>query len=272
MDNVLQHSESGYGYAMGQIHPGARHIAICIYDSGLGIFNSLRNTAHRPETALDAITIALREGVTRDETMGQGNGMWGLQNIVANNSGILNITSGPAFYRTQSGITNTGCQVPFLNHRNHCTTVDFQVDFEKPISLPDVLGGCQPVNLRIENLEDHRDNIIYPLTSMAAGTGTRRAGAEVRNDVVNIAAETSARIVLDFGGLEVVSSSFADEFVGKLVAKWGIETFQDRFRIVGTNQTVETIINRSVAKRLQQVSEGIANTAHLPPKTPIDDK
>jgi len=98
MDNVLQHSKSKVGYLMGQIHKSTKHIAFCIFDDGQGIYNSLRTSPHRPRKPVDAITLAIKEGVTRDATMGQGNGMWGLHNIVGANSGRLTITSGSGSY------------------------------------------------------------------------------------------------------------------------------------------------------------------------------
>ena len=43
MDNVLQHSSTSEGFIMGQIHRNTKHIAFCIFDSGQGIYNSLKN-------------------------------------------------------------------------------------------------------------------------------------------------------------------------------------------------------------------------------------
>src|SRR5690606_18858492 len=126
-----------HGYVMGQIHPTAQHIALCIYDYGQGIYNSLRNSSHAPNTALDAITLAVKEGITRDKNVGQGNGMWGLYNIVRANSGILNITSGNGFLGRRGDEVRTSTSVPFLSPTNNCTTVDFQIDFDKGISIAD---------------------------------------------------------------------------------------------------------------------------------------
>jgi hypothetical protein len=121
MDNVLQHADTTHGYAMAQIHPGSQHIAICIYDHGRGIYNSLRNSNHAPDSAVDAITIALQEGVTRDSNVGQGNGMWGLHNIVKANSGLLNVTSGCGFFGLGGEAPKTSSTVPYLTRDNNCT-------------------------------------------------------------------------------------------------------------------------------------------------------
>lgn len=250
MDNVLQHANTTYGYVMGQIHSESQHIAICIYDCGQGIFNSLRNSVHTPTDTVDAITIALQEGITRDKSIGQGNGMWGLNNIVRSNSGLLNITSGSGFISIRADETKTSNQVPFLSSSNNCTTVDFQIDFDKGISIAEALGGHEPTNFRIENLEDEKNNLIYKLAEKTSGTGTRQSGVAIRNEVINISNQTTQVIVLDFNGVSLISSSFADEFIGKLVIEFGFVGFIQRFRLIGMNETIQAITNRSVYQRI----------------------
>lgn len=250
MDNVLQHAETSHGYVMGQIHQQTQRIAICIYDHGRGIYNSLKNSKYLPNNAVDAITIALQEGVTRDKAVGQGNGMWGLHNIVYANSGSLNITSGSGYFGMSGGDPKTSSSVPFLSRENNCTTVDFQIDFKKTISIPDALGGHEPCNFRIENLEDENDNIIYRLADQPSGTGTRRSGEAIRNEILNIMNQSESLIVLDFNGVSILSSSFSDELLGKLIVKVGFITFNQFFRLTGMNKTVQAIANRSIMQRL----------------------
>ncbi|MCC5654718.1 STAS-like domain-containing protein [Nostoc sp. XA013] len=250
MDNVLQHANTTHGYVMGQIHNTSQHMAVCIYDHGQGILNSLRTSIHSPNNTVDAITIALKEGVTRDKNIGQGNGMWGLNNIVRSNSGLLNIISGSGFVGIRTHDTKTSTNVPYLNSENNCTTVDFQIDFDKGISIANALGGYEPVNIRIENLEDERNNIVYKLADKNSGTGTRQSGVAIRNEIINIRNQTSFMIVLDFNGVSLISSSFADELIGKLVVEYGFIGFTQAFRLIGINKTIQAITNRSVAQRL----------------------
>lgn len=250
MDNVIQHADTTHGYVMGQIHQASKHIAFCIYDYGQGLLNSLRDTQHAPRNAVDAITVAVKEGVTRDKQVGQGNGMWGLYNIVRSNSGILNITSGPGFLGMHGDDIKTSPKVPFLNLTHNCTTVDFQIDYDKGISISKALGGYEPTNLRLENLEDDQNNVVYRLAEKSSGTGTRQSGAAIRNEVINITRQTDSVVLLDFTGVSVVSSSFADEFIGKLAVEFGFIGFTQRFRLVGMNATVQAITNRSVSQRL----------------------
>ena len=55
---------------------------------------------------------------------------------------------------------------------------------------------------------------------------------------------------LDFSGQAVVSSSFADEVIGKLVASLGFTTFNQKYRLSNMNQTIAGAIDRAIAKRL----------------------
>lgn len=59
MENVLAHSGCDNGYVLAQLHDRSKHIAICIADTGMGIYNSLKNSAHRPQNAVDAISLAI---------------------------------------------------------------------------------------------------------------------------------------------------------------------------------------------------------------------
>lgn len=235
---------------MGQIHQGSKHFALCVYDYGRGIFNSLRNTVHAPRSPVDAITLAIKEGVTRDKQLHQGNGMWGMHNFVRANVGTLRISSGAGFFSMHGDEVRTLEKMPFLSLANNGTTIDFQINFENGIAISDILGGHTPANLRIEALEDRTGNLVYPLNDKASGTGTRRSGLALRTEVLNIANQSNSLIVIDFSGISVVSSSFADEFIGKLVAQLGFISFNRRFQLSNMNPFIGAIIDRAVVQRL----------------------
>jgi anti-anti-sigma regulatory factor len=99
-------------------------------------------------------------------------------------------------------------------------------------------------------MQDEQDNVMYKLSEKASGTGTRQSGAAIRNEIMNILRQSNSIVVLSFEGVSVVSSSFADELVGKLAAECGLITFMQRFRLVGMNETVQAIMNRSVTQRI----------------------
>lgn len=256
MDNVIQHSKSDSGFVMGQIHPKTKHIAFSIFDGGQGIFNSLQTYQKPPKTALDALTLCVRENVTRDKSIGQGNGMFGLYQIVNQNKGLLSITSHGALFTMREGKLETLTELPFLSKENGCVSIDFQLDYNKPISLADALnvGGknYMPVNYRLENFENDAGEIVFNVKDKSSGFGTRQAGAKVRKEVINIYTETKKVIIIDFDGITLISSSFADEFIGKLVLEFGFFGFNNIIRLRNMNELTQSIVQRSVSQRMAE--------------------
>lgn len=260
MDNVIQHASDEmqgmqHGYVMAQIHKENKRMAFCVYDYGQGIRNSLKNLSHPPHNSIDAITMAIKEGVTRDKKIGQGNGLWGLQNIIFQNSGLLTITSGDGRISFDGNNFSKKHEYVFLDARHQATIVDFQLDYSKPISITEALNGFTPTNLRVEQFETDHGVLSYKLKDQATGTGTRQSGERIRNEILNLLRETTQAVVIDFTGITVVSSSFADELIGKLVAELGFITFTQRIRMNGMNEIIAPIIDRSVAQRMANLFE-----------------
>ncbi|OFX48201.1 MAG: hypothetical protein A2046_08220 [Bacteroidetes bacterium GWA2_30_7] len=256
LDNVLQHSSRSFGYVMGQVHPKTKHFVFCVYDTGQGIYNSLLSSSvHKPKNPVDALKLAVKEGVTRDKKIGQGNGLWGLHQIVSENTGILNIISNSACYNLTNNELKTFDCVSQLPYDNGCI-VDFQIDYSKEISISKALGGYEPVNLKLESLEDNAGNIKIDLHSKESGVGTRKSGEKIRNELINIYKQSNKNITLDFANINIISSSFADELIGKLVTEFGFYGFNNIFKLKNMNTSVQSIVQRSVAQRMMESFNG----------------
>ena len=134
MDNVLQHSADSAGFVMMQVHNISNRLAVCIADHGQGILESLRPSRHHPTSFLNAITLAIQAGVTRDPQIGQGNGLWGLSEIVRLNQGRLNLMSGSAALFFDGTFTRTFEGLPCCRKRPG-TAVDFQIHINKSIDV-----------------------------------------------------------------------------------------------------------------------------------------
>ena len=94
------------------------------------------------------------------------------------------------------------------------------------------------------------DYYKYDVFENCSGTATRESGRESYNDVLNIIARRESPMILDFSNVHHVSSSFIDEFIAKLVVHTGFCKFNQMFKIVGMNHTVEHLCNRAVAMRI----------------------
>ena len=256
LDNVLQHSSRSFGYVMGQVHPKTKHFVFCVYDTGQGIYNSLLSSSiHKPKNPVEALKLAIKEGVTRDKKIGQGNGLWGLHQIINENTGILNIISNSACYNLTNNEFKTFDRVPQLPYDNGCI-VDFQLDYGKEISISKALGGYEPVNLKLESLEDNVGNINIDMHNKESGVGTRKSGEKIRNELINIYKQSSKNITLDFANINIISSSFADELIGKLVTEFGFYGFNNIFKLKNMNANVQSIVQRSVAQRMMESFNG----------------
>lgn len=256
MDNVIQHSGQDCGYIMAQIHKSTKHVAITIFDSGQGIYNSLKDSPHHPRTAIDALTMSLQERVTRDREVGQGNGMFGLRRVIEANQGRLALTSHAASYLLHGNIVRTFNRIPCPSWERASTTVDIQLGYDREVSIAEALKfegrSYVPVHARAEEMEDEAGQIRYLVREESEGYGTRVAGARVRNDVINLMQEHHGGILLDFDGIDLITSSYADEFIGKLVDHFGFVGFNQLFRLINLSGLAQGIVHRSVAMRLAQ--------------------
>jgi len=255
MDNVIQHSEAEKGFIMGQVHPTTKHIAFCIGDSGRGILESLRTSKDFwPNDAEDALVLALKEGVTRDKNVGQGNGLWGLHEVAVKSSGKLRLaSSGKILFVDEEGQVYS--YPPFMGRTRTGTIVDFQLDYSAPIVLTDILNGHNPDSLKMmmSASEQSDDLVDYHLSQQKSGFGTRKSGERIRNEVMNMLL-SSEMINIDFTGINMVSSSFADELIGKMYVEIGPLYFSQKVQLTNMNATVQAITNKAIIQRMAQES------------------
>lgn len=238
---------------MGQIHNTSKYIAFTVFDTGQGIYNSLKTSEHAPKNTVDAITMAIKEEVTRDKKIGQGNGLYGLHSIVKQGKGRLCITSGSGSYMYENEQIHTYDNIQYLSSESPCTIVDFQLDYSEDLSLDKALvfrgKEYKPINIRLENLEDDFGNVIYKIKDNAEGTGTRESAKRVKNEIFNILQTEPKTIVLDFSGVAVISSSFADELIAKLLMELGLYQFNRVIRLKNLDSSLQNILQRSVIQR-----------------------
>jgi hypothetical protein len=122
--------------------------------------------------------------------------------------------------------------------------------------IKQALGGYEPVNLKLESLEDNVGNIIVDLHSKESGVGTRKSGEKIRIELINIYNQSSKNITLNFANIKIISSSFADELIGKLVSEFGFYGFNNIFKLKNMNTNVQSIVQRSVAQRMMESFNG----------------
>jgi len=253
-DNVLNHSSpqgGAHGYVMVQFVPHENRLKVCVFDAGIGLRKSFVGSQYNPKDAADAIRMAIGKGVTNGK--GQGNGLWGLHEMVKiGKRGRLHIRSDGAEYLFDpaAGIESQRPSWSLAGFPG-TTVVDFQMACSETTRLQDIFGeDYVPVDLWQENREQADGSLLLKVRELASGYGSRESAREVRHVVENTIDNDRKFVVLDFDGVETCSSSFIDELLVKLVAKYGAMTYSSAFRVVNLAGLTAGLANFSAAQRL----------------------
>lgn len=254
-DNVLNHSQSRIGglIQVSTFQRSRKRVEYIVADAGLGIPSTLRATHPLLSSDAEALEQAIREGVTRDKNVGQGNGLFGSYQICSHSNGFFQLESGygKLMFTDRDGLRIGTERVPYEG-----TLVAAQIDFSVPRLLEEALNFGGKVHSRTDYVElryeQHgSEDLVFRLAEESPSFGSRVAGAPVRKKLLNLANMCPDRkIVLDFSAVPLVSSSFADEVVGKLFAELGPLTFMQRFELRQIEPTVRQLVDRAIAQRL----------------------
>lgn len=262
VDNVLNHAECPEGGIV-QAHTFSNNVAFTVADSGRGIMASLREGHPHVRTDDEAISEAMRAGVTRNAEAGQGNGIAGAMRIALMSGGSFEITSGCAQVAARVRSSGEWESEPVVYRRQEAqrfpgTLVSAQIGFETSFRLSEALrfSGVphQPTD-RIELYYETDDGsaVMLRLNEESTGFGSRHAGRLLRTKCANLMrAEPRKPLLLDWAGVRLVSSSFADELVGKLFVALGPLAFSARVRNVGMAVTVQSLIEKAIMERAAQ--------------------
>ena len=253
-DNVLIHSDSPVGglVQVSTFRKTHNQVQFVVADPGNGIPTTLRMGNPEIDSDSAALDKAIREGVTRDKAVGQGNGLFGSYQICTQSGGNFSVTSGYASLRAEKhDLSIQKEQIPYKG-----TLVSSTIDFSEPELLGEALrfGGKKhsPVDFVDTEYDRNGDGrIVFRLLDEAPSFGSRVSGRPVRTKLMNLMnMHTTERIQIDFANVPIVSSSFADEAFGKLFLEIGPVAFMQRFEFVNAMDTVWGLIDRAISQRM----------------------
>lgn len=254
-DNVIVHAESPIGglVQVSTFQKNRKMVEFIVADAGLGIPSTLRSGQPEIKSDTEALDCAIREGVTRDKSLGQGNGLFGSYQICSHSGGRFQIDSGHAklFYASNRGLSISNERVPVQG-----TLIVAQIDFSKPRLLEEALrfAGRQhhPVDFIETKYEQYgSDELVFVLRDESRTFGSRFAGTPIRNRLINLLKMCPGqRLRIDCSGIPLVSSSFADEVFGKLFVELGPLGFMQRIVMDGVEPTVRSLIDKAISQRI----------------------
>ena len=249
-DNVLVHAaEPGTpveGFMQVVSHPEQRTVDLVVSDYGRGIRESLWQSYITSDDEA-ALLKAVEAGVTRDQSAGQGNGLAGSVRIVSTAGGQLTIMSGNAELNVINGDSSTTqCgAVPG-------TTVSLVLPTDEEINISQALWGKPPMAAFEMSHLDSDNEIAFRVVDEASGFGNRETGRQLRTKLQNVMTQfPRSRVKVDFDSVALVSASFADEFIAKLVVELGNFSFFTRISVVNANGFISQTLDNVIRQRSQ---------------------
>lgn len=91
--------------------------------------------------------------------------------------------------------------------------------------------------------------MIVKLKDFGTSLGSRVLGKEV-SSLINF--EKEDEIILDFDEVKMITSSFADEVIGKNCAKLGLHNFFKKVQIINTSEQIKLILKKAIIDRLTE--------------------
>ncbi len=270
-DNVLNHAQSPDGGLVQLSTLREEHkLEFVVADSGRGIHAAMYEAFPNLRGDAEAISEAVKAGVTSIPESGQGNGLAGSLRIATFAHGSFKISSGDAQlavyndprtskYRTQTTQAQRGFHFPGTVVMMEMAT-DSEFEIQEALALD---GAPQVAIADIVDLRYTSDvgELVLRVCDDALGVGTRHAGVELRQKCRNLLnAEPGKRLVLDWTGVPLISSSFADEAVGKLFVELGPTMFSARVTHAGAEPLVSSLLDRAVMQRVVQAMRRDAGT------------
>lgn len=253
-DNVLVHSgSSAGGFIQVMTQRSRKRIEFVVVDSGVGVAHSLRDAYKTIESDVVALTKAIEEGVTRDKSLGQGNGLYGSYRIAVKSLGNFSIHANKAtlYYADKAGLHSKNESIDFKGSLVVCG-----IDYTNPLLLEEALkfGGLAytpPDTIELKYETEVSGEIIFPMKEEADSLGSREAGRPIRNKLNAIWKMANAsRVIVDMSDIYLISSSFADEVFGKLFVEVGPVQFSSVFQLKNTDSTVRQIIDKAITQRI----------------------
>ncbi len=275
MDNVLIHAQAPRG-GFAQVMTLEDRVAFTVADCGRGVLASLREGYPGLHSDTDAIGEAVKGGVTRNPQVGQGNGLTGALRVATLSGGSFMVGSGRGImtvFRSDKTTESHGRILPrFQNYQGTIVSAQILRDAAFKISdaldFPSVAGGFHGV-VEAQYATGDGSAFTVKMNAEAPGFGSREAGSQLRTKLENLlAADRSKAVLVDWEGVPVISSSFADEAFGKLFVDLGPIEFATRVRNLKMDSLIRALIDKAIMQRTAQTVNQAAKEATTAPLLP----
>jgi uncharacterized protein DUF4325 len=253
-DNVLNHAESPMGGLLQVVTFPRKHLVeFYVCDGGVGIPRTLRQGRPQLTDDVSALRQAIEEGVTRNSKTNQGNGLFGTFKCCEVSGGEFDIISGYAGLKHRPGQLHASKNA--IPYKGTFVRASINYGFEQLLEKALIFRGRahNPAGDYIERIyQNSAEDIRFKVGDELSTFGSREAGKSARTQIENLMDRGRSAIIFDFGGIHLISSSFADEVFGKMFIDLGPIKFGQLCRFENVDSTVQNLIDRAISQRMRQ--------------------
>lgn len=252
LDNVHIHSGKPLGTAITHFDSKDGVLRVLVADDGIGIRQSLaENEKYHDIEEADALKMCLEDSVT--DGKGMGFGLYATSRLMKNVGIRFVVHSGHHKLISKDGRTEI-----VENGLWQGTIISMEIATLKEIDPNDVVDHRTDADdqyneafVETEDLETLWKNQpadqVFRFSDYGTDFGTREMGAKIRQ-IVRPLLDLDICISLDFSGVNVVSNSFSDECIAKLLTEVPLDLLKKRTTFTNLNPMAE----RSILVALQR--------------------
>jgi anti-sigma regulatory factor (Ser/Thr protein kinase) len=255
-DNVINHSGSHpTGYVQATWFRENNVVEFVVADAGMGISKSLGINDNRL-----ALERAIQEGVTRNSNTNQENSLYGSFQIARAAQGIFNLysrfatlslTQDQEVMIRQEKVPYPGTAVRWNMRTDASGVISKALKFK---------GESHEISFDYLDRFDIDGEIIINVKEQFVSLGSRDAGHRALTFLRNVLTSSGDAIVLDFDNVNIVSSSFADEVLGRLFVELGPMVFMTRIKFKNADKETLSLIDRAIIQRSGMGNPASGNT------------
>ena len=259
LDNVHIHSGRRLGTAMTHFAPNSNTLRVLVADDGIGIRESLsENNKYQYITEDEALRICLQDSVT--DGKGMGFGLYATSRLMKNVGINFVLHSGHHKLISQGGHTEV-----IEDGLWQGTIVYMEISTSKDIDPNEVVdhrtNADEQFNeafVETEDLETLWTNkpgrAFFRFADFGNDFGTREMGARLREKIAELLNKNEI-VTLDFSGVGVVSNSFADECIAKMLLSHPLQELKKCITFSGLNSMAERSVLVALQRRYRMMKE-----------------
>ena len=114
-------------------------------------------------------------------------------------------------------------------------------------------GNCNMTDyVEMKYLSEDLTCLDFIIKEETTGCGNRIVGKQLRTKVINLIDSEKKPIIIDWSGIPIISSSFADEFMGKMFLHFGPINFSNLVKNINMEPIIKGLLDKGISQRLTQ--------------------